>query len=139
MPDKLLLLIQTAVFTGALLWAAVEDARTKTAPAESIIIIALTGLIEFSPVRLWGLILALPFYIAAGLGRAGAGDVWLIAACGLVLGLRRGTVGLMFGLAVFVVCYIMMRPYRIVSLRPNTYPLVPFFAAGFIPAYFNLL
>jgi leader peptidase (prepilin peptidase)/N-methyltransferase len=139
MPAKLPSLLQAAVFTGALLWAAVEDARTKTVPAESIILIALTGLIDFSPVKYRGLVLALPFYIASGLGRAGAGDVWLVAACGLVLGLRRGTAGLIFGLVVFIICYLMMRPYRMVSLRPATYPLVPFFAAGFIPAYFNLL
>ncbi|MDR0951505.1 MAG: hypothetical protein LBM18_01090 [Oscillospiraceae bacterium] len=115
MPAKLPSLLQAAVFTGALLWAAVEDARTKTVPAESIIIIALTGLIDFSPVKYRGLVLALPFYIAAGLGRAGAGDVWIVAACGLVLGLRRGTAGLMFGLAMFIIYYLIVKPYRISS------------------------
>lgn len=103
------------------------------------ILIALAGLITISPASLFGALLgAVPFYIGSGLGKNGAGDITLCAAAGFVLGVSRTIAGLtlflvLYGL--FVLGDALIARFR---HRPcmRSCPLVPFLAAGFIPAYF---
>ncbi|MFR7745028.1 MAG: A24 family peptidase [Acutalibacteraceae bacterium] len=65
-----------------LIYAAVDDLRTRTVGNIVCIVIALAGLITISPASLLGALLAmLPFYLCAGFGLMGGGD-WR-------LGLRR--------------------------------------------------
>ena len=80
----------------------------------------------------------LPFYLGAGFGKNGAGDTVLAASAGFVLGLFRT----LAGLTLFAFCYALFVLGKSLVLklshRPTrfTCPLVPFIAAGFIPAYF---
>ena len=80
----------------------------------------------------------LPFYLGAGFGKNGAGDTVLAASAGFVLGLSRT----LAGLTLFAFCYALFVLGKSLVLklshRPTrfTCPLVPFIAAGFIPAYF---
>ena len=119
-----------AVFVLVLLYSAIDDVRTHTVDDRICILIALAGLIHFSPASLFGALLcALPFYIGAGCGQIGAGDVRLAAAVGFAL----GPGGALLGFAFMLVC---LFPYAIFAHTKQRVPLVPFFALGFIPAYF---
>ncbi len=132
-------LLSALLFCGGLLYAAVDDIRTRTVDDRVCLCIAAAGLFSLGAASLPGALLgALPFYIGAGFGKNGAGDVFLAAACGFVLKPYRT----MLGLGLFCVFYglyiggwtaaakIRCRP------APQSCPLAPFLAAGFIPAYF---
>ena len=78
---------QAILFCGGLIYAAVDDLRTRTVSNIVCIVIALAGLITISPASLLGALLAmLPFYLCAGLGLMGGGDWRLAAAVGFLLG-----------------------------------------------------
>lgn len=132
-------LLQAVIFCGGLLFAAVYDIRTRTVSDGVCILIALAGLVTISPASFLGALMgATPFYIGSGFGKNGAGDITLCAAAGFVLGASRTFAGLMlfavlYGLYVLgnaLIAQLRRRP----SMR--SCPLVPFLAAGFIPAYF---
>ena len=130
---------QALVFCGGLIYASVDDLRSRTVNDIVCIAIALAGLITISPASLLGALLAiLPFYLCAGFGKNGAGDTVLAASAGFVLGLSRT----LAGLTLFAFCYALFVLGKSlvlkISHRPTrfTCPLVPFIAAGFIPAYF---
>jgi leader peptidase (prepilin peptidase)/N-methyltransferase len=95
-------LISGLLFVGPLVFAGVSDLRSRTIPYSACILLALAGLISFSPANLFGLLLAVPFFLAAGRGRGGAGDTMLIAAAGFVLGLGPGLAGLTLALFIFL-------------------------------------
>ena len=57
--------LQAVLFFCLLLAASVWDLRKRIIPDSICLFIALTGLINFSPVRLWGVLAALPLLIAA--------------------------------------------------------------------------
>lgn len=131
--------VKTALFVTALLITAVTDLKSRTIPYTACLLIAGAGLIQFSPAHLWGLLLALPFYLASGFDRGGAGDILLVAASSFVLGLKAGAAGLILGLSCFVLYYLVAAVVRKVKNCGNTpvsYPLAPFLAAGFITVYF---
>ena len=89
--------MQALVFCGGLIYAAVDDLKTRTVSDIVCIIIALAGLVTISPASLLGALLAmLPFYLCAGLGLMGGGDWRLAAAVGFVLGVDRVITGLCF-------------------------------------------
>lgn len=132
-------LLQAVIFCGGLLFAAVYDIRTRTVSDGVCILIASAGLLTILPASFLGALLAAtPFYIGSGLGKNGAGDIMLCAAAGFVLGASRTIAGL----TLFFVLYglYVLTAALIARLRrrpcPKSCPLVPFLAAGFIPAYF---
>lgn len=130
--------LQALVFCGGLIYAAVDDLKTRTVNDAVCIIIALAGLVTISPASFLGAILAaLPFYLCAGFGLIGGGDVRLVAAVGFVLGFDRVITGFCFMAIALLLASAAMRV--IPALRKGAsvkQPLVPFFAAAFIPAYF---
>ena len=88
--------LQAVLFFCLLLAASVWDLRKRIIPDSLCLLIALTGLINFSPVRLWGVLAALPLLIAALIRPEcmGGGDIKLTAAAGFVLGFWRGIWGM---------------------------------------------
>ncbi len=132
-------LFQAVLFCGGLLFAAVYDIRTRTVSDGICIAIAMTGLVTISPASFLGtLVGAAPFYIGSGFGKNGAGDIALCAAAGFVLGPSRTIAGLtlffvLYGFYVLTAALIARLRHR---PHPKSCPLVPFLAAGFIPAYF---
>lgn len=67
-----MLWVQALVFCGGLIYAAVDDLKTRTVCDIVCIIIAAAGLITISPASLLGALLAMaPFYLCAGLGLMG--------------------------------------------------------------------
>ena len=90
-----MLWVQALVFCGGLIYAAVDDLKTRTVCDIVCIIIAAAGLITISPASLLGALAGgLPFYLGAGFGKNGAGDAVLAASAGFVLGLSRTLAGL---------------------------------------------
>lgn len=133
---------QALVFCGGLIYAAVDDLRTRKVQDAVCLVIALAGLAMFSPASaLPGAVLAaLPFLVCSLLGRMGGGDWRLAAAAGFVLGAHRALAGLCLMLPPLVLCLTACR--FIPKLRERAgdkLPMVPFIAAGFIPAYFIAL
>ncbi|MDD3963154.1 MAG: hypothetical protein PHU76_01700 [Synergistaceae bacterium] len=131
--------VKGLAFVLLLLTASATDLKSRTIPYSVCILLALTGLMDFSPVRLWGLFLAVPFFIASGLNRGGAGDIFLVAASCFVLGLAKGAVGLTLGLfcfCLFCLAASAVRKAKGQKEKPASYPLAPFLAVGFIAAYF---
>ena len=130
--------MQALVFCGGLIYAAVDDLKTRTVSDIVCIIIALAGLVTISPASFLGALLAmLPFYLCAGFGLMGGGDWRLAAAVGFVLGVDRVITGLSFMAFALLMASIAMRV--IPALRKGAtakQPLVPYFAVAFIPAYF---
>ena len=133
-----MLQLRAAVFCGGLLYAAVDDLKTRTVSNTVCIMIAMAGLTKVSPASFLGSALAmLPFYLCAGLGLMGGGDWRLAAAVGFVLGPYRVLAGFCLMAVSLFAASLAMRV--IPALRGSAkarQPLVPFFAVAFIPAYF---
>lgn len=144
MPDKLafpqLLAATQAVFFIALLCAAsVFDLRRRIIPDTLNLAIAATALLCFSWGTLWGITVALPFLLAAVFcGGMGGGDIKLMAACGLVLGLPKGLLATVVGLLLLLLYAAAQRIICKVQGREaeNAFPLAPFLSAGCVLAYF---
>jgi leader peptidase (prepilin peptidase)/N-methyltransferase len=132
--------VQTALFAGILLAAALCDIRRREIPDSLCVILALAGLIDFSPAKLPGILAALPLLIAAMTkeGSIGGGDIKLTAAAGLTLGFAGCTAGLVIGLAASVLfagaVWLVQRTHG-KSAHIATLPLAPFLAPGFLAAY----
>ena len=128
------------LFVGSLIFAGINDLRSRTIPYSACILLTLAGLISFSPAHLLGLLLAVPFFLASGFNRGGAGDTMLIAAASLSLGLYPGLMGLAAALLLFLLFALTDRLVLKTQKRafPKIYPLAPFLAVGFIAAYFMI-
>ncbi len=131
---------QAVLFFCLLLAASVWDLRKRIIPDSLCLLIALTGLMDFSPVRLWGVLAALPLLIAAlckpeGIG---GGDIKLTAAAGMVLGIGGCTAGLLLGLTASLFYYLINQLIRrLRKLEPQkasqvSLPMAPFLSLGFL-------
>ena len=126
--------LQGTLFLTGLMSAAWTDLRHRQIYDLSSIIIAGAGLISFSPAHLLGLLLSVPFLLASNRGRGGMGDALLIAASGFLL----GGAGLVLALLLYCLFYLAVaieRTLRGAERPPESYPLAPFLAVGFITAY----
>lgn len=124
-------LLRGCAFLLLLLVASAEDIRSRTIPNQISLLILATGLIQFDPVRLWGLLLGLPFLISAAIcnGGIGGGDIKLAAAAGFVLGFPTGVLGVIIGLSLLLVYHLSHKTSE------KSYPLAPFLSAKFVAAF----
>lgn len=132
--------LQAVLFFCLLLAASVWDLRKRIIPDSICLLIALTGLIDFSPVNLLGVLAALPLLLAAlykpeGIG---GGDIKLTAAAGMVLGFVGCTAGLLLGLTASLFFYLINQLIRrLRKLEPQkasqaSLPMAPFLSLGFL-------
>ncbi|MGI6028687.1 MAG: prepilin peptidase [Candidatus Heteroscillospira sp.] len=132
--------LQAVLFFCLLLAASVWDLRKRIIPDSICLLIALTGLITFSPVNLLGILAALPLLIAAlckpeGIG---GGDIKLTAAAGTVMGFGGCTAGLLLGLTASLFFYLISQLIRrLRRLEPQkasqvALPMAPFLSLGFL-------
>ena len=136
---NLLLFIQGGIFIALLLSASIVDIQKRIIPDTYCLYIALTGFISFEPVKLFGVLAALPLLIAALLwGGMGGGDIKLMAASGLVLGFTGGIAAIIIGLTAMLLFYAVYTIVQRLRVRecPRAYPLAPFLSIGCIAAYF---
>ena len=132
--------LQAVLFFCLLLAASVWDLRKRIIPDSICLLIALTGLIDFSPANFLGVLAALPLLIAAlykpdGIG---GGDIKLTAAAGIVLGFWGCTAGLLLGLTASLFFYLTNQLIRrLRKLEPQkasqaSLPMAPFLSLGFL-------
>ena len=128
--------LQAVLFSFLLIAASLWDLRKRIIPDSICILIALTGLIDFSPVRLLGVLAAMPLLTAAlckpeGIG---GGDIKLTAAAGIVLGFWGCTAGLIFGLTASLLFYLLVQTVRRLESQKASQaalPMAPFLSLGF--------
>ncbi|NPV89720.1 MAG: prepilin peptidase [Firmicutes bacterium] len=133
------LLLKSGLFIVLLLTASLIDIKKRIIPDTLCLVIALTGCILFEPVKLWGVLIAVPLLLAALLwGGMGGGDIKLMAAGGMVLGIREGMAAMVMGLAALLLFHAVY--FIVQKLRgrecPEAYPLAPFLSIGCIAVYF---
>lgn len=135
--------LQTVLFSFLLMAASVWDFRKRIIPDSICILIVLTGLIDFSPVKLLGILAALPLLIAALCkpGSIGGGDIKLTAAAGVVLGFWGCMTGLILGLMASLVFYLAAQAIRrLRKLEPQkaaqaSLPMAPFLSLCFLAVF----
>ena len=137
-----LLPVQAVLFLALLAAVAVCDCKHRALPDSLHIAIAALTILQFSPQNLLGLLGALPFLgVPMALNqmeRIGGGDIKLVAAIGLVLGLSASLAASMLGLGVLVVYVAIYAAVQKVRGRTGNlpFPLCPSLAAGAAAAYF---
>ena len=98
MPDKLAV-FQAVFFIALLCAASVTDLTKRIIPNWLCLGIAGVSIIGFTPVKLLGILIALPFLLAAVFfGGMGGGDIKLMAAAGLFLGWQNTLLAMFFGI-----------------------------------------
>lgn len=113
----------------------VIDIRTREIPNLISGAIALTAFLNFDVSSLWGLIVAVIFFLAAlATGKIGGGDVKLIAALSVVCGLWGSFALLLFAQIAMLIFYTIK--FVIFKLRGKTagksLPFVPFIFIGYL-------
>ncbi|MEG0834913.1 MAG: A24 family peptidase [Christensenellaceae bacterium] len=134
------------LFSCLLLAASLWDIRKRIIPDSICLAIAVVGLLTFRPVKLFGMLLGLPFLIAALIKECGmgGGDINLVVACGLVLGFSTGSVGFVIGLLAALMWHIITRVVHkreqgsVETRKTSSLPLAPFLSIGFMVAYTTL-
>lgn len=121
-------MMREAAVLALLSACAVRDARTRTIPNAFPLAIAACCLIPPLSVHPTGALAALPLLLAAlACGGVGGGDVKVVAALGLVVGLVRAFLILTAALAFLVAWDALM---RLVRRGGRAYPFVPFLSAA---------
>ena len=135
------LLLKGGFFVALLLAASIIDIRKRVIPDTLCLLIAFTGLICFEPGKLLGILSALPFLLAALVwGGMGGGDIKLMAASGVVLGITGGIAASVIGLtAMLLFCIIYFTIQRLRGREcSKAFPLAPFLSIGCTAVYFIL-
>jgi leader peptidase (prepilin peptidase)/N-methyltransferase len=135
-------ILQGVLFFSLLLAASYTDIKRREIPDTVCVLLVLTGFLEFTYPNLLGIFVALPFLIAAMLKEKsiGGGDIKLTDAVGFVLGFWKGIYGLIIGLTLLILFYIMLRISSIIRKKQVaknlSMPLAPFLGIGFLIMYF---
>ena len=126
--------VQAIVFILLLLAASAMDIKKRMVPDALCVMIALTAALSFQPRNLWGILVSLPFLLAAVFcGGMGGGDIKLMAAAGIVLGLPAGIAATVLGLSLVLAYSAVMKICK--KLQVTTVPLVPFLSVGCAAGY----
>ena len=125
MPAKLALLVKSSVFVYLLIRAAAEDVKQREIPDRISIAICLCSMPMFGAENLLGILSALPVFIIALItGKIGGGDVKLIAANGVFLGVRANITAQIIGFVILLVFYMPKK------MRTDEVPMAPFLSVG---------
>ena len=135
-------ILQGVLISSLLLVASYTDIKRREIPDTVCVLLVLTGFLKFSYTNLLGIFVALPFLIAAMFKEKsiGGGDIKLTAAVVFVLGFWKGIYGLIIGLTLLILFYIMLRISSIIRKKQVaknlSMPLAPFLGIGFLIMYF---
>lgn len=134
-----MMVIKGMIFSTILLWAANTDIHTHHASDSCSVMITISALICTTARDLPGMLCGALFCFLPQIlvnmilseRAVGGADIKISIACGFLLGVTRGTIGLIAGLVLSVICSLITR-----KRKDEKLPLIPYLAAGFIPAYF---
>ena len=126
--------VQAIVYLLLLLAASVTDLKKRVVPDLLCMLIALSAAISFRPEQLWGIFIAIPFLLAAVFcGGMGGGDIKLMAAAGLVMGLSAGIFATIVGLSLVLAYSVIVKICK--KTQVIAVPLVPFLSVGCVAGY----
>ena len=133
--------VQGILFCLLLVYASYSDIKTRESDDCLALMIALTAFIgrevtEIPMMLLSAVLITIPMFLVLIICKGktvGGADVKLTAACGFLLGISRGTVGLMAGLLIGVVANLIIQTKK---EKQEGFPLIPYLAVGFMAAYF---
>ena len=126
--------VQAIVFLLLLLAASVTDLKKRVVPDLLCMLIALSAAISFRPEQLWGIFIAIPFLLAAVFcGGMGGGDIKLMAAAGLVMGLSAGIFATIVGLSLVLAYSVIVKICK--KTQVIAVPIVTFLSVGCVAGY----
>jgi leader peptidase (prepilin peptidase)/N-methyltransferase len=140
MLDKVI--FQGILFSSLLMAAAYTDIKIRVIPDAIPMFIALISLLNFKLTNQFGIVIGLPFLIAALVveDSIGGGDIKLTTSAGMVLGFWKGIYGLILGLSFLVLFYLLLvlgsKIRKRQVARNLSLPLAPFLGIGFMIIYF---
>jgi len=114
-----------------LLSAAITDIRKREVPV--VYQVLLISLIPFcfNIGNIRGVLIAVPFFIAAILtDKIGGGDFKIIALLGILIGLEKAFWTVVFGCVIFIISSLLIGMLR--GQKNTMYPFVPSLTAGYI-------
>lgn len=135
-------IVQAVLFFCLMVCAAYTDIRKHEIPPMIWNSVAIISIFDFQAAHLLGILAALPLFMIAvwiAPNRLGGGDIKLVAATGLVLGLQPTNYGIIIGLTlqVIVFCiYALIKRFNKQEARNISLPLAPCLAIGFLTIYF---
>jgi len=134
-------IIQAILLLILLLSASYTDIKKREISPAICIMIALISFLDFKVANLFGFLSALPLLIIAGFispNRLGGGDIKLVAATGLVLGITRTNFALILGLLIQILVFILVgfiKKIKGQEVRGFSLPLAPCLSLGFLVIY----
>ena len=136
------MILKGMFFSSLLMAASYTDIKKRVIPDAIPMLIALISLLNFKLTNQFGIVIGLPFLIAAVLveDSIGGGDIKLTASAGMVLGFWKGIYGLILGLSFLVLFYLLLilgsKIRKRQVARNLSLPLAPFLGIGFMIIYF---
>lgn len=134
-------IVQGVLFFCLMIGASYIDIRKREIPPIIWSLVALISALDFRMAHLLGILAALPLLIIAvwiAPNRLGGGDIKLVAATGLVLGLQETNFALIvgFSLQILVSATVsILRKMKKKEVRELSLPLAPCLSLGFLIIY----
>lgn len=131
-------MLRLVVLFSLLPLAAFSDIKRRIVPDWMPFVIAAAALLPPEPVRLAGILAALPLFIAGvTAGGIGGGDIKLAGACGMALGFWKASAGLLCSLGFLLLFHagriaVKRIKKETVAAKGQAYPLVPFLWLGML-------
>jgi leader peptidase (prepilin peptidase)/N-methyltransferase len=133
--------VKGIIFCLILVFSSYSDIKTRESDDYLAVMIALTAFIGIEISDIPGMILSavlitFPMLLVVIIcnGKAiGGADIKLSAACAFLLGITKGFTGLIAGLTIGIIVNIIIQTRK---NKAESFPLIPYLAAGFMAAYF---
>lgn len=114
-----------------LICTAVTDINRREVPIMYQVLLLVLIPFGFHIENLWGVLIAVPFFIASALtDKIGGGDWKLVALLGVLLGINRAFVTVVMGCIIFIISGLIMDKKK--GKDDMLFPFVPSLTAGYI-------
>lgn len=136
------ILIQAIAFVSLMVYATVWDIKRREIPPLVWVMIIFIAFLDFHVIRLLGILATVPLVIIAvwiAPNRLGGGDIKLVGATGLLLGLQATNFAMIIGLILQIIIFLVMvciKKMKKQEFKGIAYPLAPCLAVGFLVVYF---
>lgn len=134
-------MIQAVLFVCLMAGASWHDVQKREIPPFICWLVAGTSFMDFRPIHFMGILAAVPLLIIAvwiAPNRLGGGDIKMVAATGLVLGLQATNMAVILGLSLQILVFIIfsfIQKMRKQKIKDISLPLAPCLSLGFISIY----
>lgn len=134
-------IVQGVLFICLMVGASFMDIRKRIIPPIIWSSVALISVLDFKLVHLLGILAALPLLVIAvwiAPNRLGGGDIKLVAATGLVLGLQATNYAVIVGFSLQVLVFVivsLLRKMKQQEAKGLSLPLAPCLSLGFLVVY----